>query len=280
MLFHKNTGVLLHPTSLPGKWGIGTLGSEARQFAKWMSDSNLDVWQVLPVAPPVYANSPYQALSSFAGNPLLISPEELFKMELLTASELSSAEIVNENKVSWNKLSERISLLKLAATRALDLNLPGFDNFQNEPQMKEWCWFAANKSMNRGKPWIKWQNSIIPDQKSIQVQAMIQFLFKKQWQQMKNYCNSLGIKIIGDIPIYTAFDSADVFFNRNLFKLDEHNKPSAVAGVPPDYFSKTGQLWGNPVYDWQQCADSKFKWWTNRLKSALQLFDVVRIDRS
>ncbi len=278
MLFDHETGILLHPTSLPGKWGIGTLGSEAYDCARWMADSNVSVWQVLPLTQPVYANSPYQALSSFAGNPLLISPEKLFRMGLLSANELDSAEVESSSSVSWKKLSGRTTLLKLAADRGVKAGIPGFEDFLKKNWVKEWGWFAAMKEMNSGKPWILWNNTAPPDPDSILIHSMIQYLFHLQWMDLKKYCNSLGIRILGDLPIYTAHDSSDVFFNRALFKLHENGSPSVVAGVPPDYFSKTGQLWGNPVYNWNACARSGFRWWTTRIELTMQLHDAVRID--
>lgn len=278
MLFDHETGILLHPTSLPGKWGIGTLGSEAFDFARWMADSGVSVWQVLPLTQPVYANSPYQALSSFAGNPLLISPAELFKMGLLSGTELDSAQVGSLSAVSWKKLSCRTALLCLAASRGVKAGVPGFEKFLKKSWVKEWSWFAAMKEMNSGRPWTLWSNAAPPDPDSLLIHSMIQYFFHVQWMNLKKYCNSLGIRILGDLPIYTAHDSCDVFFNKELFKLDKNGLPSVVAGVPPDYFSQTGQLWGNPVYDWNACAKSGFRWWTRRVGSTMQLHDAVRID--
>ncbi|MCK5132778.1 MAG: 4-alpha-glucanotransferase [Candidatus Sabulitectum sp.] len=278
MLFEGDTGVLLHPTSLPGKWGIGTLGSEAMGFSRWMAGSGITVWQVLPVSPPVYANSPYQALSSFAGNPLLISPEELFKLELLSSSELAAAEVESFSQVSWKRLSGRTALLELAARRALDRNLAGFEEFSRIPWVMEWSRFATGKALNGGMPWTLWKKTAPEQSSSELVHGMIQFFFHMQWMQLKEHCNSLGIRILGDVPIYTAHDSSDVFFNREIFKLDMNGMPSVVAGVPPDYFSETGQLWGNPVYNWDACARSGYSWWIKRMAVALDLFDAVRID--
>jgi len=278
MLFEGETGILLHPTSLPGKWGIGTMGSEAFDHARWMASSGVTVWQVLPLTQPVYANSPYQALSSFAGNPLLVSPEILFRNGLLSAAELGSAKIESSSSVSWRKLSGRTALLNLAADRGVKAGIPGFEDFSKIAWVKEWAWFAAMKEMNSGKPWTLWKNTASADPDSILIHAMIQYFFHLQWASLKEYCNSLGIRILGDVPIYTAHDSCDVFFNRDLFKLDSNGLPSAVAGVPPDYFSRTGQLWGNPVYDWNACAKSGFRWWIERMNSSMHLHDAVRID--
>lgn len=278
MLFNDDTGILLHPTSLPGRWGIGTLGSEAMSFARWMANSGITVWQVLPVSPPVYANSPYQALSSFAGNPLLISPEELFKHGFLSSAELQTTEVESSSSVNWERLSGRTALLELAAIRALKSGIPGFEDFYSLLRVKEWAGFAAKKASNKGKPWFRWKNTTPPRANSALVHGMIQYFFHMQWMRLKNHCNSLGIRILGDIPIYSAHDSSDVYFNRELFKLDKNGQPSVMAGVPPDYFSETGQLWGNPVYNWDVCAGSGYRWWIKRLSMALELFDAVRID--
>ena len=278
MLFAEETGVLLHPTSLPGEWGVGTLGREAFRFAEWMAGSGLTVWQLLPLSPPVYANSPYQALSSSAGNPLLISPHELFNQGFISSKELASAKSENSSTVSWERLSGRVALLKQAAERAIEEDIPGFQEFYKQKWVKEWAFFAAKKEMNGGLPWTLWRSTNPPDENNSSVHAMIQFLFNQQWMQLKNHCNSLGISILGDIPIYAAHDSADVFFNRKLFKLNADGLPYAVAGVPPDYFSTTGQLWGNPVYDWEACANSEFQWWTERVQATFSLYDTVRID--
>ena len=269
---------MLHITSLPGKWGIGTLGSEAFQFADWLSMSGASVWQVLPVSPPVYANSPYQALSSFAGNPLLISPEELFLKGFLTSEELLSAEKPKKNKVVWSDLTERKALLKQAAMRALKSDLKGFSAFADLMWVKRWSVFAAMKENNHGKGWTSWTNLATADEEDVLIHSMIQFFFQNQWDALHNYCNDLGIRLLGDIPIYTAHDSSDVYFNRSLFKLEENGSPAFVAGVPPDYFSKTGQLWGNPVYNWDKNKLTDYQWWATRMERALELYDFVRID--
>ncbi|MCD6589380.1 MAG: 4-alpha-glucanotransferase [Candidatus Fermentibacteraceae bacterium] len=276
-LFGRTYGILLHPTSLPGSWGIGTLGSEAHEFARWMADSGAKVWQVLPLNPPVYNHSPYQVLSSFAGNPLLVSPEELFNQGFLSAAELDSARSQCSATVNWHSLEGRKALLTTAANRALNAGVTGFDSFYKQQHVREWSWFAATKELNGGRPWPQW-SAAKPDLEEQLVHGMIQYFFHTQWISLKKYCSSLGIRILGDIPIYAALDSTDVYFNRELFKLNAQGDPTVVAGVPPDYFSTTGQLWGNPVYDWDRCAASGYRWWTHRMAGALELFDAVRID--
>jgi len=276
-LFGRTYGILLHPTSLPGSWGIGTLGSEAHEFARWMAGSGAKVWQVLPLNPPVYNHSPYQVLSSFAGNPLLVSPEELFNQGFLSAAELDSARSQCSATVNWHSLEGRKALLTTAANRALNAGVTGFDSFYKQQHVREWSWFAATKELNGGRPWPQW-SAAKPDLEEQLVHGMIQYFFHTQWISLKKYCSSLGIRILGDIPIYAALDSTDVYFNRELFKLNAQGDPTVVAGVPPDYFSTTGQLWGNPVYDWDRCAASGYRWWTHRMAGALELFDAVRID--
>jgi 4-alpha-glucanotransferase len=174
--------------------------------------------------------------------------------------------------------SQRYSLLGAAADRALRSGIAEFEDFMQLSWVQEWSWFAAKKEMNKGKPWTQWKNTAPVTTDSLRAHGMIQFFFNTQWMKLREYCNSLGISILGDIPIYSAHDSTDVFFNRDLFKLSADGSPAAVAGVPPDYFSRTGQLWGNPVYDWDQCARSGYRLWTGKMTRALNLYDAVRID--
>jgi len=242
-----------------------------------MADTGAGVWQVLPLGPPVYNHSPYQALSSFAGNPLLVSPEELFKQGYLSAAELDSARAPCSAAVNWHSLENRKALLTAAAHRALNSGAAGFDSFYERPHVREWSRFAAAKEINGSLPWTQWSNTETDIEQQL-MYGMIQYFFHTQWMNLKKHCNSLGIRILGDIPVYAAHDSTDVYFNRELFKLNEQGEPTVVAGVPPDYFSKTGQLWGNPVYNWNSCAASGYRWWTQRMAEALSLFDAVRID--
>jgi 4-alpha-glucanotransferase len=242
-----------------------------------MAGSGAEVWQVLPLNPPVYNHSPYQTLSSFAGNPLAVSPEELFNQGFLSAAELDSARSPCSAAVNWHSLEDRNTLLATAACRALNAGVNGFDSFYKQPRVREWSWFAATRELNNGKPWPRWSTAE-PDPERQLVHGMIQYFFHSQWMNLKKHCNSLGIQIMGDIPIYAALDSTDVYFNRELFKLNAQDNPTAVAGVPPDYFSTTGQLWGNPVYNWNRCAASGYRWWTHRMAGALERFDAVRID--
>ncbi len=225
-----------------------------------MGDSGVTVWQILPLSPPVFGLSPYQALSSFAINPALISHEQLSAQGYLSASDSGP------------------SLLETAASRALKSNPDGFNSFRETGWVKSWSRFAAAREQNRKVPWNMWRSEGDPPGDRVAVHAMIQFFACQQWRNIRNLCAVQGIRILGDIPIYTAHDSADVFFNREIFKLDPGGAPSAVAGVPPDYFSRTGQLWGNPVYNWKASAATGHRWWAARMRRAMSLYDAVRID--
>lgn len=273
------SGVLLHPTSLPGPWGTGTLGSEAVEFLQWLSSTGARVWQILPLSPPVFGLSPYQCLSSFAINPALISPEELHRQGLLTRDELRDARSSVSGRVSTEALKRNVALAKTCAERALTHRHNEFDVFLQQEWVARWSRFCALKEQNQMKPWYAWNASLpSPPQKEIEVHAMVQFLLEEQWRRVLSNADKMGIRVIGDLPIYTAHDSADVFFNRDIFRLGEDGMPLAVAGVPPDYFSHTGQLWGNPVYDWKASAETGHKWWTERIGRALELHHMVRID--
>ena len=278
MLFSMETGILCHPTSLPGPWGIGTLGSEAVDFADWLASSGASVWQILPLSPPVCSASPYQALSSFALNPLLLSPEKLAKSGLLTKNELGEAKIKPGREIGWKALNTRNALLEKAAGRSLADPPAPFRKFRNRRWVKEWSSYAAKKEMNLGKPWHLWKNLAPPPAERVMIHAMLQYLLEEQWFLLKDYCKDLGIRIMGDLPIYAAHDSADVFYNRKIFKLQPSGEPASLAGVPPDYFSETGQLWGNPVYRWRESEATGHRWWTCRFRRSMELFDAVRID--
>ncbi|HOP25776.1 MAG TPA: 4-alpha-glucanotransferase [Candidatus Sabulitectum sp.] len=278
MLFRRETGILLHPTSLPGPWGIGTLGSEAEAFASWAAGSGATVWQVLPLSPPVYAGSPYQTLSTFAINPLLLSPEKLFEAGYLSRKEVAGARRPAGPSIDHHALAERHLLLSRAASRALNDPPPGFVDFLERRWVKEWRTFSSRKTANGERPWNLWTNRAPSFETGGETTAMIQFLLEEQWLSLRKHCESLGVSLLGDLPIYAAHDSSDVFYNRSIFKLDEDGAPAFLAGVPPDYFSSTGQLWGNPVYDWERSAATGHRWWTCRLRRAMELFHYVRID--
>lgn len=278
MFTQTQTGILLHPTSLPGPWGIGTLGSEAEQFVRWVADSGAGVWQVLPLSPPVYSASPYQASSSFALNPLLLSPEKLAISGLLSKKETETASIPFAGRVDWKALQSRHALLETAAERALAAVPGDFSRFSRQRWVREWSVFAAKKEMNGNRPWHLWNILSPPPDCRVMIHAMLQFLLQNQWTGLKEYSRSIGVSILGDIPIYAAQDSSDAYFNREIFKLLPSGEPEFVAGVPPDYFSSSGQRWGNPVYDWKKSSETGHRWWICRMRRSLELFDGVRID--
>ncbi len=258
LLFNKKeTGVLLHPTSLPEP----NLGRTADIFLEWLKASGASVWQILPMGPPVFGRSPYQSLSSFAINPELISKELLREEGLL------------ENTSEAHSVA-----LKRAADKALENPPEEFFQFRRKKWVKEWGVFMALKDANEGSPWHRWNQKLQPDIKRAEMHRMLQFFAHLQWRRIRKKAFELGIRIIGDLPVYPAQDSADVYFNRKIFKLFPDGTPSAVAGVPPDYFSRSGQLWGNPVYDWEACRKTEYKWWEERLAGTMELADMVRID--
>lgn len=293
----RKSGLLLHPTSFPSPYGIGDLGSAAYNFIDFLEKSNQKLWQVLPLGPTGYGDSPYQAFSSFAGQPLIISPEKLLDLGLLTQDDFVDMPRWDDTKIDFGPvITYKFSLLKKAFSR--------FQNSQNKDlvdQYKNFCkkessWlleyalFMATKDAHDGVVWTSWDPEIAfptPATKekwgqknadSVQFYTFIQFLFYEQWWALKSYANAKGIQIIGDIPIFVAFDSADVWGNKQLFFLDEQGLPTSVAGVPPDYFSETGQLWGNPLYDWSVHKKEGYKWWINRISHSLKLVDLLRID--
>jgi len=293
---NRFAGVLAHPTSFPGKYGIGSLGASAYSFVDFLKSSGQSFWQVMPLGPTGYGDSPYAGFSAFAGNTNLICLDELKSYGLLTEKDLLnkldfSDEIVDYGPVinfhkkmlvkAFNKFNKRKS-------KKIFDNNSEFCEFKN--QQKEWlddyAEFMAYKDKNKGKIWSAWSNGknnlkFTPDDKDkmkIEFHKFTQFIFFYQWFKLKNYANKHGIKIIGDMPIFVAYDSADVWANPEKFLLDNEGQMTHVAGVPPDYFSKTGQLWGNPLYNWKTCEKSGFKWWIERFKWLMKTVDVVRID--
>jgi 4-alpha-glucanotransferase len=297
MTFPRASGILLHPTSLPGPYGIGDLGDEAYRFADFLHSSGQKLWQVLPLGPTGYGDSPYACYSAFAGNTLLISPERANKAGVLTEEDLAGLPALPEGKVEYGSVyqSKTAMLAKAFANfrRNEDTVLSSeFETFaaQNASWLDDYALFRALKIADEGKPWYEWEQSLarrapealaktrtdLHDQ--IEREKFSQFIFFKQWAELKTYCNHRGIKIIGDIPIFVAHDSADVWTNSDQFKLTADGLPIVVAGVPPDYFSETGQLWGNPIFNWDRMMADGFKWWIARVSGALQMVDIVRID--
>jgi 4-alpha-glucanotransferase len=295
MKFPRSAGVLLHPTSLPGPDGIGDLGPEAYRWVDFLADSSCGLWQILPLGPTGYGDSPYQSFSAFAGNHYLASAELLLDEGLLTEKDLRdrpdfpAEEVDYGAALPWkNALLDRAyqAFLKSASLQE------EFEEFQQKHKswLTDYALFLAIKEAHGGAPWTEWPSALLGrEQKaldaaretyraSVQTNAFRQFLFFRQWDSLKAYAAARGVRIIGDIPIYVSHDSADVWANPHLFDLDERGEPNFVAGVPPDYFSVTGQLWGNPLYRWDVHAADGYAWWTARFKSALSMVDAIRLD--
>ena len=259
----RKSGVLMHISSLPGKYSVGSFGKEAKEFVDKICNMGFSYWQVLPLGLTDDFNSPYKSYSAFAGNPYFIDLEILMKEGLLTKEELKKAEQDSPYICEFEKLKKtRIDTLKKASKRAK--NTKEIENFiNNNLKLKEFCIYMALKEANNGLAWYEWKSSSY-EKETLFLWEFIQYNFFKQWLELKVYANSKGIKIIGDIPIYVSLDSSDVWANKELFLLDENNIPKSIAGVPPDYFTPDGQLWGNPIYDWSKMKKDNFSWWKER----------------
>jgi 4-alpha-glucanotransferase len=295
--FERASGILLHPTSLPGRFGIGDLGDAAYKFVEFLEASSQHFWQIMPLGPTSYGDSPYQALSAFAGNPLLINLERLVGEHWLAAWDFDSVPTFPEHKVDYGPvINFKQRLLRLSfenfkanANDAQKAELAAYIE-ANRSWLDDYALFAALKDHHVGAPWIEWEQDIATRQPAalerwrlaltdlVSFHHYAQFLFYKQWSSLKAYTNEHGIRIIGDIPLFVAYDSADTWAHQELFHCDTLGKPTLVAGVPPDYFSSTGQLWGNPLYRWDVMAQDGYAWWIARFKSVLQQVDVVRLD--
>lgn len=297
MSFPRASGILLHPTSLPGRFGIGDLGPAAHRFADFLIASGQSLWQVLPLGPTGYGDSPYACYSGFAGNTLLISPEKLLDEGLLNQEELDEIQTLPPEMVDFGRAHEiKERVLTKAFTRyqrTTDTEFrSAFETFseQNSSWLNDYALFRALKTEHGGRAWHEWEQSLVRRepaalarartklQEQIEAHRFAQFLFFKQWFELKGYCNERGISLIGDVPIFVAQDSADVWTNPEQFKLDRNGIPTVVAGVPPDYFSATGQFWGNPLYSWETMLEDGFKWWIERVRAILQMVDMARID--
>jgi 4-alpha-glucanotransferase len=292
----RSSGILMHISSLPGPFGIGDLGPWAYRFADFLARTSQAYWQILPLGPttPVHGNSPYSSTSTFAGNPLLISPDLLVRDGYLEESDIEPGPEGAEDRVDYPSVVDfKARILSSAYQRFLGRqDRSEFDGFceANGHWLEDFVLFSALKARAGGQVWSDWPRDLRdrrPDAldaarqelaENMQRERLVQFLFFKQWFELKSYCNQRGIEILGDIPIYVTYDGADVWSNPQIFKLDGSKRPLYVSGVPPDYFSATGQLWGNPVYDWQVCKDSGFAWWMRRMEHALSMCDLVRID--
>ncbi len=273
----RTSGVLMHISSLPGDYSIGTFGKHAKYFIDILADCGFSYWQVLPFGMIDDCNSPYKSFSAFGGNPYFIDPEILFEQKLITADELFEARQKTPYACEFDRLRiERLDMLLKASKRMTDRGKV-FEFIENKPYIKQCCQFMALKTANNNKEWLDWTVDT-PDQDILFMWYFIQYEFFRQWKEILNYAHQKGIKIIGDIPIYVAFDSSDVWGNRDMFLLDSEYHPTDVAGVPPDYFAEDGQLWGNPLYDWDKMKSDGFSWWKARLLNMFELFDGVRID--
>ncbi len=274
---NRKSGVLMHISSLFGDYSIGGFSKHTEYFIDFLSDCGFTYWQVLPFCMTDQYNSPYKSYSAFAGNPYFIDLEALHAQGLLTQEELLSAKQQTPYCCEFERLhSERLSLLARAAGRIKD-RTPIQTFIEKRPYLAQFCRFMALKDANEGVCWIDWRCYETPEERLFLWQ-FIQFTFFTQWAKVKAYANQKGIKIIGDVPFYVSYDSADVWANQNQFQLDEKGHPLCVAVVPPDYFCSEGQLWGNPLYDWQSMEQDGFWWWRMRMEHMLTLFDGVRID--
>lgn len=290
----RSSGVIMHISSLPGDYGIGTFGKEAYDFADFLKKSGLGYWQILPLGQTSYGDSPYQSFSAFAGNPYFIDFDILEKDGLLQKSDYENINFGdNQLYVDYEKLfNEKFKVLKIAYQNGKEKYREEIENFKKENSLwiEDYASYMAIKSEFNLKSWQSWDEDIkVREEKTlnkykeklkdeIEYWIFIQYIFFKQWNNLKNYVNSLGIKIIGDIPIYVSEDSADAWANPEIFLLDEKKVPIKVAGCPPDAFSATGQLWGNPIYRWDYLENTGYRWWINRIKESLKLYDVIRID--
>lgn len=272
----RSSGVLMHISSLFGDYSIGNFGENAKVFIDFLYDSGFKYWQVLPFNMADQFNSPYQSYSAFSANPYFISPETIYKQGYITVEDLTSARQNTPYSCEYERLGkERFELLKKASKNAPKEKVAEF--ISSHPHIAEFCRFMALKEANAQAGWWDWENENCSEE-TLFAWQFIQYEFFTEWAEIKEYANSKGIGIIGDIPIYVAYDSSDVYFNKKFFQLDEDNHPSCVAGVPPDYFSADGQLWGNPLYDWDEMEKDGFSWWKDRISHMLTLFDGVRID--
>jgi len=297
MKFPRRSGVLLHPTSLPGRFGIGDLGDAAYRLVDFLAAARQSYWQVLPLSPTGYGDSPYQTLSAFAGNPMLISPEKLVELGHLAADDLRGAPGFPDDRVDFGSVIQyKTGLLDRAfanfRARGADAQRNAFAQFCSEQTfwLDDFALFMALKETHDLRPWHEWERELATRQRralerarqslaqEIEKQKYRQWLFAEQWLALKRYANARGIRIIGDIPIFVSEDSADVWANAHLFHLDDALRPTVVSGVPPDYFSESGQLWGHPLYRWDVMAQDGYAWWIARFRAAFLFADVARID--
>jgi 4-alpha-glucanotransferase len=294
MQLPRASGILLHPTSLPGRYGIGDLGPEAHAFVDFLADTGQTWWQVLPLGPVGYGGSPYQSPSSFAGNPLLISLDRLADRGWLDAGELAAIPPLPADRVDFEVASELKGRWLRRAFRGFLAagDDPAFEGFRRAHRswLDDYVFFQALREAHGGRPWYEWEPELIARRPEacarwreqvadgIRFHEFVQYAFDTQWRELRAAGQARGIKLIGDVPIFVAHDSADVWAHPNLYYIDAHGRPEFMAGVPPDFFSEDGQLWGNPLYRWEAHARDGFAWWMLRLRALLERVDVIRID--
>lgn len=293
----RKAGILAHPTSFPSPYGIGDLGDGAYRFIDFLAAAKQKIWQVLPIGPTGYGDSPYQSFSSFAGQPLILSPDKLIEMGLLSPADTQCSQEWDPCKIDYGPAIEyKFSMLEKAYDNFIngdfDELTKAFNSFSKKQKswLSDYALFMASKDHHGGIVWTEWDKSISAPTKDskktwsrklskrVKYYKFLQFLFYDQWFKIKAYANDKGIQVIGDTPIFVAFDSADVWANRELFHLDSKGYPISVAGVPPDYFSATGQLWGNPLYNWKIHQETGYKWWIKKVDYTLKMVDILRID--
>ena len=287
----RKSGILMHISSLPGPYGVGSMGAAAYAFVDFLVAAGQSFWQILPLSPTGYGDSPYQSFSTFAGNHYLIDLDALIDEGLLEPEELEDIDWGSPGRVDYGRLyNERTRLLKRAFSRFDETE--EFREFvrDNGEWLEDYALFMAIKEHFRGRDWQNWSVSLLMRLRPVRdayreelrdaiwFQYFLQYKFFCQWRALRRYANDRGIKIIGDVPIYVPLDSADVWANPELFQLDASRRPTVVAGCPPDGFSADGQLWGNPIYDWDKMRDERYHWWIRRIKAAAKLYDVVRFD--
>jgi 4-alpha-glucanotransferase len=296
MAFPRRSGIVLHPTSLPGRFGIGDLGAAAYEFVDFLAAAGQTYWQVLPLSPTGYGDSPYQGTSAFAGNPMLISPERLVADGLLAPEDLADAPAFADERVEYGQvIGYKGALLQRAYTRFMGApaeRRAAFERFcaGQAAWLEDFALFTALKQAHEQRAWREWAPGAAAREPAalerwradlageIQAHKWRQWVFFEQWEALKRHANARGVRVLGDIPIYVALDSADVWANPQLFHFDAALNPALISGVPPDYFSETGQLWGHPLYRWEALAADGYAWWIARFRQALTTADVVRID--
>lgn len=290
----RNSGILLHISSLPSDYGIGTMGREAYKFIDFLSEAKQTCWQILPICPTSYGDSPYQSFSTHAGNPYFIDLDMLTEEGLLQKSDYSKIKWeTDKHYVDYENIyNKRFPVLRKAFENFRKTDLTEFNRFltENDMWISNYALFMSIKDANDGKSWLEWEDSLkkrdshalwtfkSEHEEDVMFWEFLQFKFFEQWKKLKEYANEKGVQIIGDIPIYVALDSAAVWVHPDLFELDSELNPTAVAGCPPDAFSPTGQLWGNPLYNWQRHKETGYNWWIDRLRASSELYDIVRID--